>query len=397
MEEQQPCYITSIAVLQPTLHNRNISHITDTTTQTKYLLKVDASHGNTILVQPSPGKSSVNQFNVSRIVYDPATQPFYWHNVRSFIEATLMGYHGMIIFLQSSHIQLDNISISPLQMLYKAIDQIFYCISHSKCKHTQLFQVLFSHYALLTEGGHVFDLCRGLDPAAHLFRYVQGRQQKLIKTSISSLDDLKQLISRNYDNFLSELPQSSAETKNLAKLGYHEFMFINVGFTGFSASFAPIGGELTFVTLSTDYLSASNTDTNTATLNIRSMSLLTAKTIDPLKHLLDTFDSDNVSDETPLCALLRDGIGGPCKTCVVTVVPDNFVLSENENETANEVCHLLGIAKKFVRVKNCPNRRVFAEKALMNIYMQEISAQSEYYVSSIFLVLELIIVFVECV
>ena len=381
MEEQQVCYITSIAVLQPTLHNRNISHVTDTTTQAKYLLKVDASHGNTILVQTGAGNCSVNHFDVSRIVYDPTAQPFYWHNVRPFIEATLIGYHGMIIFLQSSHIQLDKISISPIQILYKAVDQIFYCISHSKCKHTQLFQILFSHYALSIEGGHVFDLCRGLDPAAHLFRYVQGRQQKLIKTRVSSLDDFKQLISRNYNNFLSELPQGSAETRNLAKLGYHEFMFINVGFTGFSASFAPIGGELTFVTLSTDYLSASNTDTNTGTLDVRSISLLTAKTLDPLKRLLDNFDSENVSDQTPLCTMLRDGIGGPCKTCVVTVVPDNFLLSENENKSANEICHLLGIAKKFARVKNCPNRRVFAEKALMNIYMQEIDAQSESYVS----------------
>ena len=387
MEEQQPCYITSVVALQPTLLNRHISFISDTDSPNSYSLKVNASHGNIIQIQPGKstiraGKSTVNYFDVSRIVFDPAIQPFYWHNVRTFIEATLIGYHGMIIFIQSSHVQLDKISISPIQILYKAIDQIFYCISHSKCKHTQLFQVLFSHYALPIEGGHVFDLCRGLDPAAHLFRYVQGRQQKLIKTSISNLDDLKQLISRNYENFLSELPQGSAETNNLAKLGYHEFMFINVGFTGFSASFAPIGGELTFVTLSTDYLSAStNTGTNIGTLDVRSISLLTARTIDPLKHLLDNFDSDNVSDQIPLCAMLRDGIGGPCKTCVITIVPDNFVLSEIENESANEIRHLLGIAEKFARVKNCPNRRVFAEKALMNIYMQEIHAQSDSYVS----------------
>ncbi|KAI6649683.1 Transcription factor inhibitor ECI-6 [Oopsacas minuta] len=383
MDEQQICSITSIIVIQPIITTKSLSHILPISNTGNYLLKVDASHANTILIQSQSTKASINSYDVSKIVYDPETQPFYWHNVRSFIEATLIGYHGMIIFLQSSHIQLKNTQITPLELLYESIDQIFYCINNSKCKHTQLFQVLFSHYALSIEDCHVFDLCRGLETAAYLFRDVQGRQQKLIKTTITSIDSLKQLINRNYSQFLSEISQDGSS--NLAKLGYHEFMCVNVGFTGFSASFAPIGGELTFVTLSTDYFSTntnSQTKTGTTTLDIRNQSLLTANTIDPLKSLLDHMKSKNISDSTfpiqnPLCTLLRDGVGGPCKTCVITVVPDKFVLNENEEESSNELCQILSIAHQFALVRNYPNRRIFAEKALMNIYMQELSTQTQ--------------------
>ena len=370
MDAQQTILITSIVVIQPTLNDRDLSHVLSHNT-TDYRLVVDTSHANAISIQSLATKYSLYSYDVSKIIYDPEIQSFYWHNVRSFIEATLLGYHGMIIFLQSSHIQVN--IITPFQILFTAVDQIFYCIQNSKYKHTQYFQVLFSHYALSVEDGSLFDLCIGLDAAAYLYRDIKGQQQTLIKTKLTDLDNLKQLIDRNHTQFKSELPQGTNGTPTLAQLGYHEFICMNVGFTGLSASFAPIGGELTFVIMSTDYISTQNC-TNT---DIPNISLFTAKTIDPLYSLLNNIinkkDSNNKL-ETPLYSLLRDGVGGPCKTCVISLLPDRFGLSEIENEATNEHTQLLNIAHQFSLVRNFPNRRIFAEKALLNVYMQEMSS-----------------------
>ena len=371
MDAQHTIPITSIVVIYPTLTNRSFSNelFPDTS---DYRLVVDTSHANAISIQSQATKYSLYSYDVTKIIYDPELQSFYWHNVRAFIEATLLGYHGMIVFLLSSHIQAENLNVTPFEILFTAVDQIFYCIQSSKCKYTQYFQVLFSHYALSNEDGHIFDLCRGLDAAAHLYRNVEGQQHTLIKTRLIDLDNLKQLIDRNHAQFKSELSDGIGGTHNLAQLGYHEFICINVGFTGFSAAFAPIGGELTFVVFSTDYITAQTTQNYTG-----NVSLFTTKTIDSLYSLLSNIITKKDSDSnlgTPLCDLLRDGVGGPCKTCVISLLPEKFRLSVTENEASNEHTQLLNIAHQFSLVKNYPNRKIFAEKALMNVYIQEMSS-----------------------
>ena len=379
MDTQQTIHITSIVVIHPSFPEHNLSSELLPNTN-DYRLVVDTSHANAVSVQSLTTKYSLYSYDVSKIIYDPDLQSFYWHNVRSFIEATLLGYHGMIVFLLSSYIQLNNLNVTPFEILFTAVDQIFSCIQSSKYKYTQYFQVLCSHYALSIEDGNLIDLCSGLEATAYLYREVKGQQHTLIKTKLIDLNNLKQLIDRNHTQFKSELLLGSEGSHSLAQLGYHEFICMNVGFTGFSASFAPIGGELTFVIISTDYISSQIRQDNSPNGNL--LINPTPQTVDALYSLLNntiTKKESNNTLETPLCSLLRDGIGGPCKTCVISLLPNKFGLNVTENEASNEHTQLLNIAHQFSLVRNCPNRRIFAEKALMNVYMQEMSSNVRFF------------------
>ena len=386
--------INSIVIIHPNLKQKLLKNFQSTTEEeNSYRICVDSSLANTVSIQ-SQSKMNLYSYKISKSIFDPETASFYWHNVRSFVESTLVGYHGMIIFLQSSHVQLQK--VTPFDLLFKSIDQILKCIYRSKYKHTQYFQVLFSHYALSIEGGHLVDLCSGLDPASYLYRENNGRQQRLVKTRLIDLEHLKTLIDKNHAQFSTDLSQTSGASVNLSSFGYHEFICVNVGFLGFSASFAPIGGELTFVILSTDYLKDNLVHTANA-LDVVTATQVTTKTFKPLLAFLDkvtslTIDIDS-DDEEPLCELLRDGIGGACKTCFISYLPDSYELAEFESEKNNENNQILQIANQSSLVFNCPNRKVFAEKALMNIYLHEIDSSAPVDTLNVSFNIELVIVF----
>lgn len=398
--------ITSILLIKPT-RNLKLAKVlgnANNETTTELLLNTDDYNAFIINLLSAANRQHLSSYEVSKIIYAAELNPFYWHNIKTTVDATLLGYHGMLIFLQSSQLDLSKSNITCDILIRKSIQHIITCIQQSKCSLTKRFKVLFSHYTLSYNESKLTDLCQGLEAVSYLYRDFAECKESIIKIQLTSENDLDYFINRNRLEFIKQIDPHNDDTSQvplspLTHYGYHEFICITVGFIGLTEKFAPISGELTFANLTHAYL----TDHFTSGLKTIDSGLSSAQTLNAqsdkdtmanevvLKSLLefmkmkvkakkqalslteDAFLSEKT--KTGLCQLMKDSLGGNSCTSLILFLPDRISLYGNEDNINNQCTQLLSIASIGRLVYNYPDKRIFAERALVDIYLQELNRE----------------------
>lgn len=354
--------------------------------------------------QPRPPNSSSKPVSLS---FDKILPPsitgsaLYKQTAKEVVESALLGYHGTVITFSSASTKKEqsDFTWSPSNgMVLKATKQIIRCLKKSKSSTSNL--VILCSFVMVADE-EVRDL---------LHRFSRGKQGGRDQTNLPP-----KLASRELSGASQHVITSGADVSAMLRYGrgmqraaldssvmpdatptqqrHHTLFTLTVEFSQFGSMNAAVSGNLQFADLAAaDPLAIRQRFTTGAKVDKAMLSLFTfADVVESLSSnvaVLDTIhtshsafnqeletaflphvptaaDSSNLHEKSVLTRLLRESLGGNCKTLLMTYAPTDPPMPLNSG-----VLESLKLASRARIIQNTPNKRDLAEKALMSAYLR---------------------------
>ena len=328
----------------------------------------------------------------------------YKHSIKEVVESTLLGYHGTVLFFGSPRDGSSNPprTAIPSYAISKAASQMFRCLKKSKRSKSQSVSnlvVLSSFVMIIDENVH--DLLHGFlpDGGSELVHevveipklsFVNGT---VIRASIQKVNTTSEAVAllKYGSQMEGKILQAYGRTGDQIS-PHHSVFTLTVEYAQFGSMNSPISGNLSFVNIGTAGPLVHRQKFTTGDKVDKSViSLFTfadiVNSLTPSSDMLQgnsgsVFDLDSdttllpcvpttltseLYDKSTLTQLLKEALGGNCKTLLICQVPEMIA-----NSCYSEVYESLKIASRARVVQNNPNKRDLAEKALMSAYMKEL-------------------------
>lgn len=361
--------------------------------------------------QPHPQKSCSQpvSLNFDKILLpDVLGAALYKQTAREVVESTLLGYHGTVITLSSSKTkkeQSDFVWCPSSGAVRRATGQILRCLKKSRdSKSASNLVILCSYVAVVEE--EVRDLLNGFshkndvgnkEAQIHadllpLLKVVNKELSGVSQHAIASSREVSQMLRYGKRMERALLGCDAAPPATVRR--HHTIFTITVEFSQFGTMNAPVSGNLQFVDLAaSDPLAERQKFTRGERIDALVLSLFAfADVVKSLSSNVAVLEAANTANsafsmemETPsflphipvsgscsdpheksvLTQLLREALGGNCKTLLVTYAPIHPLLSSR-----SELMETLKIASRARIIQNTPNKRDLAEKALMSAYLR---------------------------
>ena len=349
-----------------------------------------STQDNTASLQPHPLSPSQLTYQFDH-VYTGAegSSELYKSSVKEVVEGTLLGYHGTVILFGVKGSGLSDLVGRPSSgLVQKAALHICKCLRKSKesnSQHATNLVVLCSYVMVVDEDVHdllsdgpVGATTGSPDPAAHVSSVriengvVIGAKTHPVKSSAK----VQSLLKRGMES----------EREILARYGrtpeqglHHSAFSLSVEYAQFGTMNAPVSGNLSFVLVgAADPLtSAGSYETQPGQYppSVGSIfgfaSVLNVLTADDCSDLSQSMQGGRLMcadfERFALIRLLKEALGGNSKTLLVALVPSSYPTG-----LRSEVSEVLSLSSRARTIQNHPNKRIFAEKALMTAYMKEL-------------------------
>ena len=345
----------------------------------------------------------------------------YRQTAREVVESALLGYHGTVITLASSDTRQQRYEAirSPSHgMIQRAAKQMIRCLKKSQLdsstasKSSSNLVIQCSFVVIAQE--EIRDLLagfsvknkhqespqklyiNGLPPKLEMMnKEVSGASQHVL---VSGLEVSRMLrYGREIESMVLESIADSKQQKQQLQQQqqqYHHTIFtLTVEFSQFGSMNSPVSGNLQFVDISASGPLASRqkftygdrVDKTVLSLFtfvdlVESLSSNVAALENAGTHSAFNLEAEaallpnvptssqggsNLHEKSVLTQVIRDSLGGNCKTLLLTFAPVKPPVS-----LRGEVVELLKLASRARIVQNMPNKRDLAEKALMSAYLR---------------------------
>ena len=329
----------------------------------------------------------------------------YKSGVRKTVENTLLGYNGTVISLEACG-GGRNGSESPLHdTISRASEQIFRCLKKSKSSRSATNLVVHCSFVAVADE-NAYDLIAGFSDGANEGENGVGATQPPFHPLLTSGDgqpnasiheaksqsQVFSLLQQGYrkERELVEWIQSQRCSASLRSSRaqqpenvreHHTILSLTVQYAHFGTMNAPVSGTLSFLRLSSPYPLAHRDQYMVGERAERSaLSLLTlAEVVDAITQepsgslLLQSSPSQRGNElysKSLLTQLMKDAVGGNCKTVFMCHVPESIPSS-----SLLEVSSALQLVSRAKSIRNKPNKRDLAERALMAAYMKQLKLQ----------------------
>ena len=334
---------------------------------------------------------------------DEDDNALYKHSIKDVVESTLLGYNGTVLFFGSAR---DGSGTSPLgdvttnRTVCKAAAQIFRCLKKSRRSKSQSASnlVVLSSFVMVVDES-IHDLLHGFlqDGGSDLdvveFPKLSLVNGTVIKASVQEVNTTSEVVAvQKYGSQMrGKILQAYGKSKD--QLASHHTIFtLTVEYAQFGSMNSPISGNLSFIDVGTAgplahrqrHTTGDKVDKSVVslftfadvidslTLNISVLQEMSGSVmnLDSKSTLLPCVPSTETSElykKSVLTQLLKEALGGNCKTLLICHTPEEFA-----NSSHGEVYECLKLASKARMVQNTPNKRDLAEKALMSAYMKEL-------------------------
>ena len=340
-----------------------------------------------------------------------SSSDLYKETAKEVVEGALLGYHGTVIAFSNSQTakeKSDALFHGREGMIQKAAKQMFRCLKKSRKSKTKSsasnLVILCSFVIVLDE--EVRDLfCdvkkgekrrAGDKEGTYLppkLEIVSGRLRGASQHPLNTSAELAGILKsgrETKETILNTLYGSSSAVTHL----HHTIFTLTVEFSQFGSMNAPVSGNLLFVDLAVaDALAKRQSYMRGDVIDAKVRSLFTfsdvvlslsqsVSQIDTLTsddsafdleaephllhpHVPTTMDGSNLHNNSVLTQLIRESLGGNCKTLLITFLDPNTSVIKSP-----EILETLKLASRARIIQNTPNKRDLAEKALMSAYLR---------------------------
>ena len=347
-----------------------------------------ASDGKTVALQlrePAPPTSLQQSFTFDAVYKTSDDSIVYRDSVRTIVESTLLGYNGTVISLDANGPREKCTAFRAA--IGRGAEQIFLCLNKSKGSISAANLVVNCSFVAIANE-NAYDLLEGYSDTtseASSFDPLSLTDDRP-QTSLHGAKAASQVLGllqygRHKEDKLLEWLQQPAHVSRL----HHTILSLTVEYSHFGSMNAPISGTLSFVHLSSPHpMSHRDQYVVDGRVDQRAISLVTlAEVVNSLTSHHSNVSGDSlpisqaVVDEklyskSLLTLLLRDAVGGNCKTVFLCHVRDPFPTS-----CLPEVSAALQLVSRARHIHNKPNKRDLAERALMSAYMRQLRRQYE--------------------
>ena len=350
-------------------------------------IELSATEKSVTIPNPAPPPSS-STFHFDRVyAASENDKAVYKHDVKETVESTLLGYNGTIISLES----INNREPALNVLVTQASEQIFRCLKESKRSRSAANLVVHCSfvavadenvYDLLEDGANepngtaipFTKLANGLSDASVHEAKSRSHVLALMKRGYKKEKDLMQWImsQRSSLSIKSKRPEVVRE--------HHTMLSLTVEYAHFGSMNAPISGTLSFLRLSSPYPLA-HQQQYTVDKRVEKSALSLLALAELVNALTPASSGASETSHSPqrngelyckslLTHILKDAVGGNCKTIFMCHVPEVFAESR-----CAEVGAALQLVSRARHIQNQPNKRDLAERALMAAYMKELKMQ----------------------
>lgn len=283
--------------------------------------------------------------------------------VSELVENTLLGFHGTAITLGPSCSHARGFFGDPVGgVVARGCRQILRCIKRSQNNRSVSNLVVLCSYLLVTDDS-VQDLLQQGDQAADKMAVekrgvgviVDGKEVTASIVQVKSASDVARLLTRGSEVLLNKAGSGQPTC--------HTVFTIRVEYAQFGSMAAPVSGTLSLVDLG---VSDQFQGTDKHTSESLSAFADTIKSLTSQKHpsLPSPTSQPHVH---PLTQLLREALGGNCKTLLLCDVPDQIPAAHYD-----ACLETMSLTSRARHIENKPDRTELARKALMDAYMKEL-------------------------
>lgn len=337
--------------------------------------------------EPHPSPKTVATFDQVYPYSKSQDKEFHRNSLADLLNSVLEGFNGTVISLSDRSTTVNEgtkaTQVPDRDIIIKAAKHIFSTLKKLQRSGLSANLVVPCTFILLKDE-IVYDLLHELPTIVHeekmpsktpILEVIEGHLVDFTSSEAKSVSEVKKLLTHGETRMKNYLTSRNEESYS------HTMFTIGVKFANFGASFAPISGTLSFVSISssTQHIDIEGILESTVddTLSNKSMNNF-FRTIHNLSSgkivtLSDSPETSRKSLQTSttaqsvLTSLLPETLGGNCRTLLVFHVPTLINSSE---------CHkyqsMLGLISKARNIENKPDKTELAKKALMDAYMSEL-------------------------
>ncbi len=335
--------------------------------------------------QSQPRPQTVVDFD--RVVSASSEADTYAEYVKDLVESVLLGYHGTVISFGSSACRRERTENLEAKggLIQSAAAQILRCLklsgkSNSKSPITSNLVLQCSYVLLQDEKAR--DLLSGYalsketsKPTLSQLSILKEEDGELVNVSYCTLSSIHRLRS-----VLKYGQERINAVKSFRSEISHSIFTLSVEFKQFGTTNAPISGVLSFVCIAdSDDLTEHKSSQLKISSSISNLSLFTFADVIEAHALKsasqreeeDLYSSAMQATPSEICSqslltrILRESLGGNCKTILITFFPSKFPI-----DFCPDIFLVLKVASQAKMIENKPNKKELAEKALMSAYMK---------------------------
>ena len=318
----------------------------------------------------------------------------YNDGVRKTVESTLLGYNGTVISLEVAGSHSEGSTLQDT--IARAAKQIFVCLKKSKKSRSAANLVVNCSFVAVADE-KAYDLLTSTSDHAGEVGTTTLEQKAPFRSLPFNDDSLQATIheAKSQPQVLALLQRGHREEEKLVQwlpsqhqlgtahreLSYHHtILSLTVEYTHFGTMNAPVSGTLSFVRLSSHLLAQQDqcvpdqADSSLHTL-VKVVSALTPQsTVEGGEGSMQSppsqLDVRELYSKSLLTQILKEAIGGNCKTVFMCHIPESLSVSSLPEARA-----ALQLVSRARHIQNKPNKRDLAERALMSAYMKQLRLQ----------------------
>ena len=330
----------------------------------------------------------------------------YKQSAKEIVGSALLGYHATVITLSSSETEKEKSEFlwsDSHGIIQNAINQIFYCLKRSKKSQPKSsvanLVILCSYVVLIEEDVRdlLFDFSSDTEQGWNKkdsdlppsLTVMSGKVIKLSQHVITASSKVKSMLRYGREMKRKIL---NTYTSELGTPNHQAIFTLTVEYSHPGSINAPISGTLSFIDIAaSDPLGMRQKFMVEDVLKKSVLSLFTFADVvesltshmamfDAVKTPNSAFNPENETSFLPftpspdnsdlykksiLTQLMKESVGGNCKTLLITYIPAYVHVS-----SYMVVYETLKLASRARIIQNSPNKRDLAEKALMSAYLR---------------------------
>ena len=305
----------------------------------------------------------------------------YRRSVRKIVEGTLLGYNGTLVSLEVGGEDAGERDTVLQDAVVRSAEQIFTCLRKSRSSRSAANLVVNCSFVAVADE-RVYDLLEDYSKTREKSEVSEFAELSFsddcLQSSVHEAVSTSQVVSLLQHGQRRELKLVEWVGRGGDARYHHTLLSLTVEYSHFGSMNAPVSGTLSFVRLSSALPLAQHLSYTSGGGNVdrKVVSLLTlseiVKSLNPSdggNHTLRPID-EKIYSKSVLTRLLRDAVGGNCKTVFVCELCQPLPVSSRA-----EVIAALDLASRAGKICNRPNKRDLAEKALMSAYMKQLREQ----------------------
>jgi hypothetical protein len=306
----------------------------------------------------------------------------YGSGVKRVVESTLLGYNGTLVSLEVGGGSAEKARGALQDAVVRGAEQIFACLRKSRSSRSAANLVVNCSFIAVAEE-RVYDLLESSETNGGKISEASGFAElsfteDSLQSSVHEAVSTSQVVDLLHHGQERErrLVEWLGNHRGPSRARYHHTLLtLTVEYSQFGSMNAPISGALTFVRLSSALSQSLQCTSADGDTDKKVVSLLTlAEIVESLQPNatggLPEPVSDGIYSKSVLTRLLRDAVGGNCKTVFMCELWEPLSVSSRD-----EVAAALQLVSRAGKVCNRPNKRDLAERALMSAYMKQLRQQ----------------------